>query len=101
VRIVESETDAAAFLAFEKAGWQRKASASTQHAEPVSGKLIQPLLDAAEVTDGTRLLDVACGPGWLAAAAAGRGATATGVDISEAMVELAHARYPEAEFRGG
>lgn len=48
-----------------------------------------------------RVLDVACGPGHVAAAAARRGARATGCDLSSAMVTLASRLHPELEFRQG
>src|SRR5438128_11973897 len=57
------------------------------------------LLDAAHVTKGTRLLDVACGPGYAAAAALG--AIAIGVDFSSEMVEEARNRFPGIEFKEG
>jgi ubiquinone/menaquinone biosynthesis C-methylase UbiE len=56
-------------------------------------------LDAAGVTKGTQMLDVACGPGYVAAAAVARGAAAVGVDFSSAMVEEAQGRYPGIDFR--
>ena len=48
---------------------------------------------------GTRLLDVACGSGLLAALAAGRGAEVAGVDITPALLEIARERTPEGDFR--
>src|SRR5437763_15928404 len=62
---------------------------------------VPALLDAAHVTAGTRLLDVACGPGYAAAAAAARGALPLGIDFSSEMVEEAGGRYPGLEFREG
>jgi len=62
---------------------------------------VEPLLDAAAVRSGTRLLDVACGPGRCAAAAAARGGAPLGSDAAVGMVAAARARYPEIEFRQG
>lgn len=50
---------------------------------------------------GTRLLDVACGPGWLSAAAVQRGAMVTGVDFATQMLTMARARCPDATFQDG
>jgi SAM-dependent methyltransferase len=44
------------------------------------------------------LLDVACGPGWLSAAAVKRGAVVTALDFAENMVALARLRCPEADI---
>jgi SAM-dependent methyltransferase len=46
----------------------------------------------------TRLLDVATGPGALAAEAASRGARPVGIDLSPQMVELARQLYPAINF---
>jgi SAM-dependent methyltransferase len=66
---------------------------------PITGRLVDPLLDAAGVRHGTRVLDVATGPGCLAAGAARRGASVTGIDIDDSMVKLARRRHPELDFR--
>ena len=49
----------------------------------------EPLLDAANVRDGARLLDIACGPGLVASLALSRGAVARGLDFSPAMLAIA------------
>jgi SAM-dependent methyltransferase len=53
-----------------------------------------PLLDAAGVTRGTRVLDVGCGTGALTRAAARRAAPGPvlGVDLSAAMIDVARSR---------
>jgi ubiquinone/menaquinone biosynthesis C-methylase UbiE len=50
------------------------------------------LLDRLGVTEGTQLVDLACGTGSLAVQAARRGAVAHGVDVSEEMLAFAKAR---------
>jgi len=47
------------------------------------------------------VLDVASGPGYVAAVAAERGAAVTGVDIAETMISLARRLHPGIEFRRG
>jgi SAM-dependent methyltransferase len=53
------------------------------------------------VRPGMRLLDVCCGPGYLAAQATARGLSAVGIDIAPAMVDLARGHVPGAEFHIG
>jgi SAM-dependent methyltransferase len=58
-----------------------------------------PLLGAVRLHPGTRLLDIATGPGALAAEAANRGARPVGIDLSPQMMELARRLYPGIDFR--
>ena len=88
-----------AFEAFEAAGWERQASTYDDFLGRITRRLAEPLLDAAGVTAGTRVLDVATGPGHVAAAAAGRGASVIGVDIAAAMVGVARQLHPGIDFR--
>lgn len=93
--------DPDAFNAFEADGWDERASTYQGSFVPLTNQLIGPLLQAAAVVSGTRLLDVGCGPGHLAAAAAGRGAAATGVDVADAMVAQARSLHPHVQFLQG
>src|SRR5205823_6359257 len=52
----------------------------------------------AVVRPGDRVLDAACGTGDLAIAAAGTGATVTGLDFSERMLERAQRKAPDIEW---
>jgi SAM-dependent methyltransferase len=58
-------------------------------------------LDRAGVGAGTRLLDLGCGTGEFAAAAAARGAVVTGIDTDAAAVAAAAAAVPGATFTAG
>ena len=92
---------ASEFQAFERDGWNAVADAYGTLTDGLTGEVAGPLLDAAVVGSGSRVIDVASGPGWTAAAAMDRGASVIGVDISEAMVEQATRRYPAGDFRLG
>jgi SAM-dependent methyltransferase len=83
-----------AVRAFELAGWQRAASRYNDTFAHATAPFVAPLLDAVDVAPGQHLLDVACGPGHVAAAAAARGATAHGLDFSAAMAGIARKTYP-------
>jgi len=97
----ELAIDGASFDAFERAGWERVATAYHDFAGGITPRIVEPLLDAAGVGPGDDVLDVACGPGYAAAQAAARGAAAVGVDIAHAMIALARRRYPDVEFQPG
>lgn len=89
-----------AFTQFEHDGWSRAAEGYHRFFSPVTAPVVQPLLDAAHVTTGATVLDLATGPSGLAArAAAGRGASVIGVDIAEPVVALATQQNPGLDFR--
>lgn len=85
----------------ERAGWTQRADAYDEAVSPLTGQAIGPLLDALEPLGGARLLDVACGPGHLAAAAAARGALAEGLDFAPTMVGRARDLHPALRFVEG
>ena len=62
------------------------------------------LVDAAEVTSGDRVLDVACGTGIVARTAADRTGPAgrvVGLDLNEAMLTVARRVRPDLDWRQG
>jgi SAM-dependent methyltransferase len=60
--------------------------------------LYAAVLDATAVGSGTSVLDLGCGAGLFARAAADRGARVTGIDTDAAAVGLAAAEVPEGVF---
>jgi hypothetical protein len=63
--------------------------------------LDRELLDRfAERARGT-IADLGCGPGHVARYLHGRGATAIGIDLSPAMIEIARSLHPQLAFRVG
>lgn len=64
--------------------------------EAVLAPFTEPILRAAAISAGDRVLDIGCGSGTLLQEAVSAGATAVGVDISDVMVEAARRRVPEA-----
>lgn len=93
--------EAEKFRSFELAGWQEIPAGYHDAFGPLTAQAIEPLLDAVRLKKGMTFLDIASGPGYVAAAAAKRGATVLGVDFSAAM--LAHAQQLQhgVEFREG
>jgi SAM-dependent methyltransferase len=91
--------DVAAFTAFERAAHDRIAPAYAQHFAPLTSLAVESLLDAAEISVGRAVLDVATGPGFAAGAAAARGARAVGVDVAPGMVAVASRMHQGIDFR--
>jgi|SRR5215207_3440603 len=90
--------DAEAFKSFEAERWGAKARTYDLLTGQVTAHFVEPLLDAVAARSGTRVLDLATGPGHLAGAAASRGAGVTGIDIAEGMLERAARTHPEPTF---
>jgi len=89
------------FHDFEHDGWERAADYYGDAFGSLTSQTIPALLRAAEVSQGTRLLDVASGPGYVAAEAAAIGALPIGIDFASEMVALASRRYPSLTFEQG
>jgi SAM-dependent methyltransferase len=97
-----TDYDSDAFDAFEARAWAEKEAARYDGlAGRVTSRMADPLLDAVGAKSGRRVLDVATGPGYVAARAAERGAIVVGVDFSDTMLSFARARHPGVEFRNG
>lgn len=89
------------FHDFEQAGWEKAAASYERGFGDVTIQSVGPILDAVGAGPGVRLLDVACGPGYVAAAAARRKSSVVGIDFSPSMVALASERNPGLEFIEG
>ncbi len=99
--MTDTPFDPEAFRRFEHDGWNALHAGYHQHWAHLTSQVAPALLDAAGVGDGTTLLDVASGPGYVAGQAAARGADVTGLDFAPNMVELATRNFPDARFRQG
>jgi SAM-dependent methyltransferase len=88
------------FREFEQAGWETATVVAKyhEHISVVTTQSVEALLDAAAIRSGSHVLDVATGAGYIAGAAAQRGADAIGVDFSAAQVRMARDRYPALRF---
>ena len=90
-----------AFTKFEHEGWERVAEKYDSTWSTSTRQFIPPLLDSANVSAQMSVLDVGCGPGYVSAAAAERGAVPTGLDFSKEMIGIASRMFPKIEFREG
>ncbi len=91
--------EAAAFKAFESAGWSDRAATYGVLMARATVHATDALL--AGVEPGTRLLDAGAGLGDLCAAATARGAVTTGIDLAPNMVLTARQRHPGLTFLEG
>ena len=96
-----SDQQLQAFKDFERTGWSRQAQNYDSFAGQMTRQAVDALLGAANVKAGTKVLDVATGPGYVAAEATRRGADALGVDISEGMAAEARHRFPGVKVEIG
>lgn len=85
-------------IEMSKLVWNRAASSYEDVLDGQYTQAIGPILDAALVQRGTKVLDVGTGPGSIAAAASLRGALATGIDYAETMIATAREHYPDVFF---
>ena len=85
---------------FELAGWQ--SAAATYEGFAGATRLFVPaLVQAAGAKAGMRLLDLACGTGVAAQAAADAGAHVSGLDFSPAMLASARSLHPHIDVQAG
>lgn len=81
--------------------WGARAQAWAELQETAFEPLYREALAAARVGEGTAVLDVGCGSGLALAVAQSMGARASGLDASEALIEIARSRAPGADVRVG
>ena len=89
------------FRDFEHDGWERVAGKYEGAWSALTKQFIDPLLTAANLLPGMRVLDVACGPGYVASAAKARGADVVGIDFAREMVIQATKKNPGIRFFEG
>ena len=83
---------------FEHESWERAAQHYADSFGTFTAPFARHLLDAVGCSNGTRILEIASGTGYISHLATTLGAIATGVDFSAAMVAEAKRRYPSAFF---
>ncbi|MFI6490257.1 class I SAM-dependent methyltransferase [Streptomyces sp. NPDC050564] len=92
----------------DETGFQLKGNAPEryeQYAAPLMAPFVATILDAADLFPGATVLDLACGTGFTARAAAARVGPAgrvSGADVNEGMIRVARENaprmYPDIEF---
>jgi len=94
-------TEEVTFKSLERVGWEERADVYDGYTARLTNQAIEPLLDAADIEPGCKLLDVCCGSGMVSAAAVARKADVTGLDFAVAMVAQASAKGLPARFEIG
>jgi SAM-dependent methyltransferase len=94
-----SAEDAERLRRFERERHDSLAATYHNFFTPITALAIQPLLDAAGAGAGSKLIDIATGPGSVAATASRLGVACIGVDLSPEMIALARSSHPDIDFR--
>ena len=85
----------------EGPAWSATAALWDEHWARLADPAREVVLEQAAVGPTTRFLDMGCGTGELCRQAADRGATVSGIDAAEGMIDRARARLPHADLRVG
>ncbi|MBV8397961.1 MAG: class I SAM-dependent methyltransferase [Acetobacteraceae bacterium] len=93
--------DADRFREFERTAHDRLSQSYHEFFTPVTALALDGLLGSFDIKPGLRVLDVACGPGGVAAALRRRCACVTGIDLAPGMVALTSRLNPGIELREG
>jgi ubiquinone/menaquinone biosynthesis C-methylase UbiE len=93
-----SEQQSQAFKEFERTGWAKQAGHYDSFVGQMTRQCTDALLAAVNARSGAKLLDVATGPGYVAAEATRRGFDAIGTDIADKMLEEARRRFADTKF---
>jgi SAM-dependent methyltransferase len=91
----------ATFKGLEQSGWTEKAAAYDDHFAAIADQAIEPILSSIGEVAGRPLLDICCGTGNLAAAAAARGAQVMAIDFAPTMIDIARSKTGNVSFRVG
>ena len=81
--------------------WGAAAADWAELQEPMGKLLWMAMLEAAEVKQGAKFLDAGCGSGGASHLADMCGAKVTGLDASQAMIEIAKQRISSGDFHVG
>jgi ubiquinone/menaquinone biosynthesis C-methylase UbiE len=86
------------FSKLEHEGWSRVADLYDQSWAVLTKQFSKSLMETADIRSGMKVLDLACGPGYISQDIYKKRANVIGVDFSAAMIGLAKQAYPHIEF---
>lgn len=81
--------------------WGRHPDIWARHLESQERPWFEATMDALKPLENSRLVDVGCGSGLALTIAAQRGATVSGLDAAEGLINAARDRLPDADLRVG
>ncbi len=87
------------FKEFEREGWERVADDYHDCFGQLTPMAALALINSALLKRNDKVLDIACGPGYVAALASEKGGIVTGIDFSNAMIQKAKTLYPHINFQ--
>ena len=96
--MIINEQQSQAFKEFERTGWAKQAEHYNSLVGQMTRQAVDALLAAVKARSGVKLLDMASGPGYVAAEATRRDLDAIGTDIAGDMVDEARRRFAKARF---
>ena len=82
-------------------GWGRRAAEFASLSQPANSREYVAMHHRLDISDGDRVLDLACGSGFAMELAALRGASVAGIDASDRLIAVARDRVPEGDVRVG
>ena len=65
----------------------------------ITAQVASTLVDHAKINQNDKILDIACGPGYVASLASEKSKNVTGIDFSRAMIQKAKTLYPKINFQ--
>ena len=89
------------FSKLEYEGWSAVADLYDQTWSNLTKQFIDPLIETIALQPQMKVLDIACGPGYVSQRLYEKGAVVTGIDFSLAMINLAKQLYPHIDFIEG
>ena len=98
---IQTAQDPDAFAVFEQQGWEAVSHDYAYWFTPLTRQTVEPLLDAARIDASSRLLDVATGPGIVAAGAVAREVDTIGLDFAVEAIDIASRNVRGACFEVG
>lgn len=87
------------FKEFEQQGWEKVSDAYHECFGSITPKVALALVNSAMIKQNNKVLDIACGPGYVAALSHEKGGIITGIDFSKGMIQKAKTFHPKINFQ--